>query len=1121
MTGVPDLRRAAAAVFVTRLAEIVLVAAVMAAMCWGLYGNGPGIAAILLVVGLGALVQVPAMAAGTGNKVSALLWEELRTGGIIAAVCAGVGVLVLVTLNAPYGIGYWRHVEFEIMAVAVGVPLVTALLLILTTANSGHLAGGFLRRILRLPVGTGAAVVVALTTRLIEVMAVATAMMSLCWVLYGRGPGVKTVLLIGVIYLFIQVLDWMRAVAALLVPLVIGFVLWALLRHVGGIDDWGGALVTKESASVGLAVFFGLSVAAAYGLSLALVRMARHGERLALFSLPAFDIAPVIPWRKRRKPFTSPLAAQTWFEMRRSGLLMPAMLGVFWLLPNGVRWLILYSQASDEGGNVQAADLLIPSWLFEISPFIALPLAAAAWGLRASLGARKSRPAMFMARQPITKAHMAQAHLIAAGVAVALSVGIVGIVSTCSFLFSHDGHIAAILFEALAHGETTYREIAAMLAGPPLLAALVAWVIMGLSNRLGGWLFAVAVLSGLVLGPVGSAVLTEDSFEMLEMVLLCFVMLLPVLLLAGGLVTAATKNLMSRRSLIACVLLWLLLALGAFPFTLAHPGQNISVLSLACLTLSALVVLPYATSTLVLSARDRWQLVCESPGQHRRGNRVAGLATLAIVVLLGALAWLRWPSEPAWKAAWRAEGKPTNLGELDAWYEHVPHEENLANRYLKASRTETQLGLRFFEQARAESHPELANGDANAPRDPQDYILVMGYDFPEDWLTEPIPAEVWKWTRRYWEAVGSKVAADLHAAANSGLTQARYPANLHDGYNVRLEYLSRLRQLARILAVEAWVACIERRPDDAINAALDTFAIGHPLKGEPVLVSQLVRIAICGIACGNAELVVSRMPLTGEELARLQQGLVQALPTPEEGSMMDRAMVGEGVMVLQSLTGSPMAAWDAVGRPSGLQLFVDDVTKPLRSLLGFPLLDRILTVRFFNEAHEWSQEYVETGRAPLPDRLDRLLDNVPLFRAPTANILLPALGRVYESEWRVRTQVDAARTAIAVERFRLAHGRLPEALDQLAPDFLERIPRDPHNEGKPLSYRVKGDGSFIVYGFGRNRRDDKGKREYRKGLDDIVFTLAPPAVRNRPQVRPEPDSHKPLRAPRVDKPTNQ
>ena len=48
--------------------------------------------------------------------------------------------------------------------------------------------------------------------------------------------------------------------------------------------------------------------------------------------------------------------------------------------------------------------------------------------------------------------------------------------------------------------------------------------------------------------------------------------------------------------------------------------------------------------------------------------------------------------------------------------------------------------------------------------------------------------------------------------------------------------------------------------------------------------------------------------------------------------------------------------------------------------------------------------------------------------------------------------MDLARVAIALERYRLAHGAYPESLDVLAPQFIAQLPHDIIN-GQPLHYR--------------------------------------------------------------------
>jgi hypothetical protein len=72
-----------------------------------------------------------------------------------------------------------------------------------------------------------------------------------------------------------------------------------------------------------------------------------------------------------------------------------------------------------------------------------------------------------------------------------------------------------------------------------------------------------------------------------------------------------------------------------------------------------------------------------------------------------------------------------------------------------------------------------------------------------------------------------------------------------------------------------------------------------------------------------------------------------------------------------------------------------------------------------------------------------------------------------------QTQINEARIAWALERYRRANGRFPETLDALSPKFLAKIPPDLIT-GEPLKYRRTEDGQFILYSVGWNQQDDGG-----------------------------------------------
>jgi hypothetical protein len=81
----------------------------------------------------------------------------------------------------------------------------------------------------------------------------------------------------------------------------------------------------------------------------------------------------------------------------------------------------------------------------------------------------------------------------------------------------------------------------------------------------------------------------------------------------------------------------------------------------------------------------------------------------------------------------------------------------------------------------------------------------------------------------------------------------------------------------------------------------------------------------------------------------------------------------------------------------------------------------------------------------------------------------------------------------------MRHGRWPKALDELIPNLLPRVPRDPFASA-PLQCVHLPDG-FSVYSVGRDRKDDGGDLESNHpgtpGLD-TGFRLWNPDKRRQP-----------------------
>jgi hypothetical protein len=104
------------------------------------------------------------------------------------------------------------------------------------------------------------------------------------------------------------------------------------------------------------------------------------------------------------------------------------------------------------------------------------------------------------------------------------------------------------------------------------------------------------------------------------------------------------------------------------------------------------------------------------------------------------------------------------------------------------------------------------------------------------------------------------------------------------------------------------------------------------------------------------------------------------------------------------------------------------------------------------------------------------------------DMLMPALGeKSAEKKCEMDVQLRATQTILALRADELTHGKLPENLDALVPEFLEKVPVDAFN-GQPLRYSPE---KKIVYSVGKNLKDDGGDDRSNAGPNqdnlDLVY----------------------------------
>jgi hypothetical protein len=101
------------------------------------------------------------------------------------------------------------------------------------------------------------------------------------------------------------------------------------------------------------------------------------------------------------------------------------------------------------------------------------------------------------------------------------------------------------------------------------------------------------------------------------------------------------------------------------------------------------------------------------------------------------------------------------------------------------------------------------------------------------------------------------------------------------------------------------------------------------------------------------------------------------------------------------------------------------------------------------------------------------------FLHVAVKILAPAMSRVAELDLRLHAHLDLGRTALAIERYRLATGTVPDRLEQLVPRYLEQVPIDPF-DGRRIRYR-RADPGYILYSVMEDGEDNGGLEKGKAG----------------------------------------
>ncbi|MFC1635201.1 hypothetical protein ACFL5Z_10185 [Planctomycetota bacterium] len=428
----------------------------------------------------------------------------------------------------------------------------------------------------------------------------------------------------------------------------------------------------------------------------------------------------------------------------------------------------------------------------------------------------------------------------------------------------------------------------------------------------------------------------------------------------------------------------------------------------------------------------------------KKRRRLTIWRVFLLLLLIGAVAFaifrlrLKWQLNARIEAI-RAAGYPVTCEELDSWYTIPEDAENAAFTILDA--------FSFYHQW--------------DKIDLEGLPLVGRAELPA--RIEPMASEMKALVTEY-VADNNEAINLLHAGAK--IEHCRYPVDYSAGFQTELPSLSDIRQGCRLLNLEALLYAENGQAALSIDSVLSGYGLARSLAKEPMFIGQLVRLACEGLTTSTLERVVNKVQLTDEQLIALSEHLRLV----ESASDMSPAFVGERCMGLNFFTNPASLGSDekivAAARPI-LALF---------QAVGLVDMDAAIFLDMMND-------YMEAARLPhheqqkVMDALDARLSSLSKIHILALQVI-PALLRINMIELRAIAKLRVARAGLAVQRYRLATGAIPDTLSQLVPAYLDVVPKDPF-DGNELRYK-KREAGFVIYSINEDLSDDGGAEKPKK-----------------------------------------
>ncbi|NLH16717.1 MAG: hypothetical protein GX455_09065 [Phycisphaerae bacterium] len=263
------------------------------------------------------------------------------------------------------------------------------------------------------------------------------------------------------------------------------------------------------------------------------------------------------------------------------------------------------------------------------------------------------------------------------------------------------------------------------------------------------------------------------------------------------------------------------------------------------------------------------------------------------------------------------------------------------------------------------------------------------------------------------------------------------------------------------------VLCIERKDyEGTLNNIQDNIRYGDSLKRYPYFVDYL---NYSGVHLRNIR-IMERILNSQQVEERILDEMNRCLDYPLSPQIVEDALRDELPSLLEIQ--SDPSSW------TGSNSLFSNKAAQSNIVECLDIIEELITAHSYGHPERFRRIQV----------VRKKINGMTSFFHPVSTMEIPSLTLTCRMNLQIEAGFDSVRISIAIERFRLETGKLPERLEELTPKYMEKVPIDPF-DGQPLRFKRLEKG-YVIYSIGEDGKDDGGKmKKYGEENFDYPFTV--------------------------------